>query len=58
MGTPGYWPRKCELGRPHHGIELEEGDPPVRGDVDELVNDLFLEKEDELIEGIIETVED
>jgi hypothetical protein len=40
------------------GIEMDEVTRLVRGYVDDLVNDLFFEKEDELIEGIIETAED
>jgi len=42
----------------HHGVELDEVTRLVRGYVDDLVNDLFFEKEDEIRDGIIERDDD
>jgi hypothetical protein len=41
-----------------YGIEFDEVGRLVRGYVDDLVNDLFFEKEDEIRDGIIEQDED
>jgi hypothetical protein len=41
-----------------HGIEFDEVMRLVRAHVDDLVNDLFFDKEDEIRDGIIEQDEE